>query len=689
MKRKIGLISTILIYIMTSCADLDIAPPNIITDDNMLSSEAGMKIYMARMYSQMPWEDFKFRPGDGFTYSSWLMSLGVEGTGVATHRDGIASPYRGDGGTPLWQRGLAFELLRDANYLIENFPDYKGNFADITYNHFLGEAYFVRAFVFTQMAKRYGGVQLVTETLDIDSEDIPRSSEKETWDQILADFDMAIGLLQSKSPVKGYSNKFVALSYKSDAMLYAGSVAKYNETLPNSGDFGLGRKTGIRVIGFAEDEWRGASIKYLTEAYKSAREVMKDGGYSLYKAKWVASDKEAQYQNLLDMLTDPNSSENIYVREYQYPTITHGYNAYNFPFQMKGPTPGGCPTLDFVELFDGLGKRADGSIPVTTGNTNAEGQYLYFDSPLDLFKNAEPRLRAMVIFPGDQFNGEAIDVRAGVYKGTPTGVFPVGKTYNEASIGYQTSDWGIGGAKPTELLLSATGAAGDIIELADGTTMKVAGASGPWYDNGETCLTGFYTRKYLYVGTQYQSGLAEGMSDQPYILFRYAEVMLNAAEAGIELSLAGEALPDKQDASSLATEIVQSIQERAGATIQGVVQADEVGRNIVRKERRKELAFEHKSMWDLRRWRVQHQGARNLFWGLESDFELKSTDGNNSYRFRGLYPFYSTEQKKYFFDERFQWLRTKTFTYAPVDYYFEVPPGEVAKSSVVDQQPNR
>jgi hypothetical protein len=64
--------------------------------------------------------------------------------------------------------------------------------------------------------------------------EVPRSTEKETWDQVLADFDSADSLLLPKSPKTGYANKFVALSFKSEAMLYAGCVAKYNETV--SGD---------------------------------------------------------------------------------------------------------------------------------------------------------------------------------------------------------------------------------------------------------------------------------------------------------------------------------------------------------------------------------------------------------------------------------------------------------------------
>ena len=121
--------------------------------------------------------------------------------------------------------------------------------------------------------------------------------------------------------------------------------------------------------------------------------------------------------------------------------------------------------------------------------------------------------------------------------------------------------------------------------------------------------------------------------------------------------------------------------------LQEMFTADENGRNIVRKERRKELALEHKTKWDLRRWRVQHYEGRDGFWGETRD---KSTFSNSArYRFRGLYPFYSAESGKYFFDARFQWVSLKTFEYNIVDYYFEIPGGEVSKSLVIDQQPNR
>lgn len=685
MKNKI--ISAILcMTLATSCVDLDIAPKNIVTSENLLTSESGMDIYMARMYSNMPFEDFKYQSQWGIKFDGWLSATGIDGSGEALNRDGICKSFTGED-EPYW--GKAFTLLRDANYLIENLPVYGTSFPEITYNHYLGEAYYVRATVFYAMARRFGGIPLVTRVIEYpassDKLEVPRSSEEETWDQILADYDKAASLMQPKSPKSGYSNKYVALAFKSQAMLYAGCVAKYNETVTGRLT-GLGKKTGVRVMGFAEDRWEAASKKYFTEAYKAASEVIKDGGYSLYKKKWAANDKDAQYQNMVDMFTDLTSPENIYVKEYVYPTSTHAYDAYNAPFIFRSPLASGtCPTADFVELFDGFEHYPDGTLKVTTGNSNTEGDYLLYDSPLDYYKNAEPRLRAYVIFPGDVFKGKEIEIRGGIYTG-PTPIRPLfdDYSYNTAETRYQNLDAYKG--KPKTLYLSPREGSNQEMVPVDGEEWTAAGANGPFYDNGEGCLTGLYGRKWLNSDPSFTA--KEGNSAQPFILMRYAEVLLSAAEAAVELSLAGVPSPDGTDMLEVATNAVNDVRERAGAELlTGKLTGTIESRNIVRKERRKELAFEHKSKWDLRRWRVNHYEGRDGFWGENRDKTAYSN--NERYRFRGIYPFYSTEAKKYFFDVHYQWISLKTFSYSIIDYYFEIPTGEVSKSSVIDQQPNR
>jgi hypothetical protein len=669
-----------------ACEDLDIPPKGIVTDNDLLSNESGMEIYMARMYSNMPFEEFKYGAWRGFN-NSWLVSIGVEGTGEALHRNDICKAFTGES-EPYW--GSAFTLLRDANHLLETLPEYRDEFQEATYNHFLGEAYFVRAFVFYALAKRYGGAPLVTKVIEYPAEkdqlEVSRASEEETWDQILADFDKAAELLKPESLKRGYANKFVALAWKSEAMLYAGSVAKYNETVTGKLT-GFGQKNGVRVIGFAADRWETASKKYFAEAYKAARTVMTEGGYSLYMKKWSATDREAQYQNMVDMFSDLTSTENILVKEYEYPTSTHGFDGYNLPYIFSSPLSSGtCPSLDFLELFEGFPRYPNGTIKVTTGNSNTEGYYELYDTPLKFFENAEPRLRANVIFPGDLFRNREIEIRAGVY----TGALPINPLFNNYSYAnagtlYQHLD--IAKTTPPTLYLSSNyGNDQTIVTLTDGSKMNAAGANGPVYGFGETCITGLYGRKWLNPDPSALEG--EAKSAQPFILMRYAEVLLNAAEAAVELALAGEPSPTGDDMLQVATDAIKAIQERAGATqLAAKLASDLNSRDIVRKERRKELAFEYKTLWDLRRWRVQHDEGRDGFWGETRDKSIFSS--SSRYRFRGLYPFYSTQAKKYFFDARFQWVAQWTFEYNPVDYYFAIPNDEVTKSPLIDQQPNR
>ena len=685
--KKIILSAILGATLLTSCQNMDIPPKNIVTSDDLLSSESGMDIYMARMYSIMPFEDFKYLPERGISnFNGWLASFGFEGIGENVNRDGYCRSFTGEGDV-YW--GKAFELLRDANFLIENLPNYRGTYPEITYNDYLGEAYFVRAYVFYALAKRFGGIPLVTRVINYPAEtdllEVPRASEEETWDQICADFDKAIELMMPKSPKRGYANKYVALAVKSQAMLYAGSVAKYNETVPGRLT-GLGQKTGVRVIGFDAATAAEASKRYFTEAYKAANQVIQNGGYSLYKKKWAEGDREAIRQNMIDMTSDMDSPENIWIREYLYPTTTHSFDAYNAPYVFRSPLSSAmCPTADFVELFEGFDRYPDGSLKVTTGNSNSEGTYIMYDNIGDFYKNAEPRLLSYLIIPGDQFKGQKMEIYAGVYTGT-TPVRPLlnDYSYQGQAQNYQNLDIAKGD-NPT-LYMTPDPNNHKIVKLPDGSEMKASGANGPFYNFAESAMTGLLARKWLKDDPSFTA--REGNSDQHYILVRYAEVLLNAAEAAVELSLAGVASPDGSDMLGVATDVINDIRSRAGATLlSGKLTGSIESRNEVRKERRKEIAMETNIKWDLRRWRVQDYDNRDGFWGETRDKDKFSS--NSHYRFRGIYPFYSAQDKKWFYDVRFECISHKEFDYNTIDYYFSIPGGEVVKSPVIDQQPNR
>ena len=58
-KALVGVVS---LFCLTACTDLDVPPLNIVNDKQILGSEGGVKSYMARVYGEMPIEDFRYSP---------------------------------------------------------------------------------------------------------------------------------------------------------------------------------------------------------------------------------------------------------------------------------------------------------------------------------------------------------------------------------------------------------------------------------------------------------------------------------------------------------------------------------------------------------------------------------------------------------------------------------------------------
>ena len=675
--------------LLVSCADLDVPSPTIVSDADVFANRNTMMLYLTRLYSQMPFEDFKYSPARQFFYD-WLCIPDANSGQLIHFEDARFMTSEGDlGNGPYWTR--AFASLRDANYLLEEFSKYQENFDEDFYRHCIGEAYFTRAMVFYALAKRYGGIPLVTQVLNYP--EVPaaeletrRSSEEETWDQVLSDFDQSIAYLNETSPVRGLANKNVALGFKSEAMLFAGSVAKYNKLT------GFGQKTGVRVIGFDPDKEEALSKKYFMESYKAAREIMRKNRYALYKKGWSPANRQAQYQNMVDMFFDAASEENIYIREYVDSRDCHGYDAYAVPFQQwngTGYSSRACPTLDFVELYDGLPKNPDGTIKVfDREKDDPDRKYLLFDSPLDFFKDAEPRLRAYVVFPMDELRGEAIDVRRGIFTGDVTGGIAPLMCFNGA-VNYEISSnyyynmvdayQGRGAFTQQELYVCEQALSGKTwltVKWANGrdTTLTASGINGP-FSGLLGSLGGLTIRKWLDPKTPITAVREEHMT-QHFILMRYAEILLNAAEAACELAIAGENAPAGDNFQEIATNAIRDIRERAGADpLAGTLTLDEDGKMLIRKERKKELAYENKNLWDIRRWRTQH-----------SDVVNGRTADNGGVVFRGLYPFYAEKAGKYFIDVR-HIEQGWAYVFAERNYYFAIPAGEVSKSPVIDQQP--
>ena len=124
------------------------------------------------------------------------------------------------------------------------------------------------------------------------------------------------------------------------------------------------------------------------------------------------------------------------------------------------------------------------------------------------------------------------------------------------------------------------------------------GANGLPLTNATT--TGYYLRKYVDNSISFEAGSTTAATHHNWILFRYAEVLLNYAEAMIHVN--GNC--DYKDATykMSAREALNAVRKRAGIPEVAACSQDEFLMRV-KHERRVEMAFEGQRFWDLRRWK--------------------------------------------------------------------------------------
>ena len=578
-----------------SCDYLDVPPINIIQDDAIFNSESGITSYMTTLYYDLPIEDFRYTQ-QGFNVSGKGQGRlpNVSGEAMCSSSDDISTI--GDG---TWWGCWDYGKIRRVNYFLKNFPAYKSNFQNtVLADAWMGEAHFIRAYCYFAMVKRYGGVPILREPQeyvgDIESLKVPRDTEKACYDFIAEDLDEAFRLLPDNEEIlgKGRATKYAALALKSRAMLYAGSIARYG-TVDLNGLVGIDKA-------LAND--------YFELAYKAVKELEKSKKFSLYRKN---SDKE---KNFAELFLAEDSPENIFCKYFQRNVNAHGWDVYFVPYQYRGNgfSSNMNPTLEFVEMFE----HKDG----TPANFAERAKDTYFDDPSELFQNMDARFGGSIIYPNAIFKGEPCSIQKGL-------IIEDGSK-KENATNYEEA----------------------VYTANDGQVYHIVGKSGSGNYSGN--MTGFFMRKYLNENMP-QSEVIENYSEQHWIEFRYAEALLNGAEAAVEM---GQHLDD-------ALLWINDIRSRAD--IKQITLTD-LTVDKVRHERRIELAFENHTYWDLRRWRI-----------ADKEIETK--------QYTGLCPYFDINKQKYIFEEVA--ANKYYYTFDVKMYYERIPDGEIAKNEKLKQNP--
>ncbi|RYZ14300.1 MAG: RagB/SusD family nutrient uptake outer membrane protein, partial [Sphingobacteriales bacterium] len=127
-------------------------------------------------------------------------------------------------------------LLEKIDAVPEAYPEAQRATIKLRADIIKGEAYFLRAFSYTQLMRMYGGVPIITKalTLNDDYSTLNRGSFAETVALVAADCDLAAGLLpQASSALLGRASKGAALALKSRALLFAASNLTADGTAAN------------------------------------------------------------------------------------------------------------------------------------------------------------------------------------------------------------------------------------------------------------------------------------------------------------------------------------------------------------------------------------------------------------------------------------------------------------------------
>ncbi|MEX2568181.1 MAG: RagB/SusD family nutrient uptake outer membrane protein [Cyclobacteriaceae bacterium] len=210
----------IFVFSISSCQDfLDRPPLDAIGPESYWRSATDLENYVLQFYPSFP--------GHGTWYGGYGYDIVNADNAINVIPNVILNGERGIAGgrwTSNWTS------IRSVNIFFDNYQKCEDDFD--TYKHFLGEAYFFRAWYYLELLKQYGDVPWYeTELKPDDEEDLMKARDPRTLvaDNIIADLDLAIEHLDFRNEVgNNRINKEAALAFKSRVGLFEGTWQKYH-----------------------------------------------------------------------------------------------------------------------------------------------------------------------------------------------------------------------------------------------------------------------------------------------------------------------------------------------------------------------------------------------------------------------------------------------------------------------------
>jgi hypothetical protein len=539
--RNVAFIGLLLFFTVSCNQDefLETTSKSTLTDATMWVSESNADIYLNSCYSQLESkgnqpdniDNFTSDNLAGFYYTSYNWKKGIVqasgGAGGAVW-GGTTGPSANVGWSTI------YTTIRRINTFIDKITVNKKNYSDAWYNKRTDEAKFLRAYFYSEIFMKLGGLVLVKTpqnrlTMTEDEMNLPRSSFEETFNYLVSELGSIVtnNYLAVKynggASDAGRATIGAALALKGWLQLFAASPA-YNSAdpaVPRSAD---------NLQAFADSK-----LSRWADAAATNKQFIDTYGHKGTGAYKLWSDPNTMSTFWYE--ANEYNSEVIWDRQHVMTTMAQNFDTYGGPVWILGTyyTWGNyCPTQGLVDEY----QMSNGLSPFNAdGTVNSASGY----NPQSPYVNREKRFYDFIVYDGATYKQDWMTTADVIY----TRIDKVNKANNQIDL--PASD-----------------------------------------DIGDT---GYYFKKRL----DNKNPRGGNMDGRNYVYYRYAEVLLNYAEAQNEAV--------GPDASVY--EAINAIRQRPAtglpALAPGLTQAQM--RAAIKHERRIELVYEGHRLYDLWRWK--------------------------------------------------------------------------------------
>lgn len=472
-------------FLCTSCADmLDVKDLSSMSETFVWEDAALAKQFLNELYADRPGYEASNNP-----FLNNITDEGRNGHAKTGADDVLRGAWTSSTSLGNWMGFWVYTQVRKANEYIYGLET-KATFNEDTRKVYLGEAKFLRALLYFDMVKRYGGVPLIDKPQGLeDNLFVPRATIDETFEFILKDLQTAITNLPRRNATEaGRATLGAAWALRSRVLLYWASPLFNSEN----------------------------KIQRWKDAADAAYEVIK-----------LAKAGDYELSEDLNIWLTRDNRETIFEKQYLLGFKEHGWDGMHKPLSIAHNV--GTKTNPTQEMVD--------AFPMTNGLLpHQEGSGYDDQNP---YAGRDKRFYADIVYHLSDYCGRLQNCS---------------------------------------------------VEGADLGFVDACGTS--------FCShTGYYIRK----GINEKNTLYDRQTgcDQSFIEIRYAEVLLNYAEA----------LNEYEGPNDDVFEALDAVRHRAGITtdvkdiLDDATDKEEV-RKLIYNERRVELCFEQHRYFDIRRWKI-------------------------------------------------------------------------------------